>query len=1703
MLIKEEKNVSLINIQKKINKNNETNTSDRKNKFDRSIIEKNLNIKSTYLNIQYFSLINIILFELILILLPKRILLDDPYIELKVKSKGYHQILSEKYSGLRPSAIYVNNEVQIMKDFKVYVESTQHKIRIEWLNKLTDFTYMFSNLSNITSVTMNKITGFMSNMSYMFYNCNNLQDFTYISHNYNCSYYIKDTIGMFYNCSSLKTFSFTNLYMDFLGNCSIDYQSVDYYRNMSYMFYNCQSLESIFSSNDILYVNDMRRMFYNCYSLSSFDITNFCSNNTNNNQYVDLSYMFYNCSLLSNFIFSDKNIYTKDMNNMFSNCKSLKSINLNRFKSDSNWFINMSRLFYNCHNLEQIEGNLEDIYISDAREMFFNCTSFKYINDNGNNSNYTQFNIKHDTNLKINMSKMFYNCHNLEEISIYGKDNYYIYPNDFNSMFYNCSSLKTVNLQYININHIQNLSYMFYNCKKLKNLFRNYFSYNSNSIIKRRTMKGMFQNCESLSYLDLSDNFYTTNVEIMWDMFKGCSSLESLNLSNFDTSLVTDMNSMFEGCYNLISLNLNNFNTHNVLYMNRMLYNCSSLKSLYFHNISSDSLGTMQHMFYNCSKLEYLDLYSLTEKAQSIAKIFQGASTNFTFCIEENEYIPNIFKLLLEMPETKRDCDFSCYYNNSRIAIPEKKLCCKFVEYNGNCYDKCPGRTKANDTSDYKKCENFSCDYYYNYEQDDCIDKLPLQYYVNDTKLKTIDKCHPDCETCSSKAIDSNNTNCLTCANLKYIYLGNCYSECKRGSYYNNTSKKEECYCFDERCIYCSDEFIKQGLCLECNNTAGYFQIENDTNPPFNCYKQLDKYYLDELDKVFKPCYMSCQTCNQSGIDSQHNCLSCNSEYPFALQKGNYFNCYSNCSYYFYFNISNNYTYTCTENFTCPVGYDLIAQDIGQCVKFCNETENYKYQFKNICYNKCPIDFEEDKNEKYTCFLSCPFERPFRLVSQDICVSTCTINERRDLECVTNYFGNRTNEEIQDIVLSDIEDHLISTKFNYTNINDEVYIINETKTFYELTSTNKNKPTRKGISYVDLAECETALRNFYNIFDGPLYILKFDIYIEGKEGPTVDYRVYYPLDDQSSLEPLDLVNCGEEQIFISFYIELDGDPAMYDRNSPYYNDICVSYSSNDGIDMTLEDRQNKYIENNKSLCEEDCTFVEYNTNTKLVKCACSVKFTVPSISEIKVDKDKLYKYIDLKKLANFDVLKCYKLITSKVGIITNFGFYLFIPTFIMYFVTIFLFYIKEFNLIKKQINDIAYAKNFQKYTSNQNKDEEIRKQKPKNKQIQIQMQTQIEGQIKKDYNFVQPIIIQVSNVLNLVPRTSLEIKPEQNNIIEERKVKDLINENNNTKKIEIKIKKEDLIESNSKEEETNNQSKIKEDKMNAPPIKGTNKILTKKIKRSPEISIGSSRYGLEFDKNELNLNTINNNVKGFNELTNEEKDRIKLIMKHNDSELNVLDYKDALKYDDRTYFQYYFSLLRTNHLIVKIISKTDYNSRIIKIFLCFFNFSLSFTVNTLFFSDDTMHKILEDGGKFNLIYQLPQIIYSSIISFIFDSILTFLALSEENVLSIKHEKIIKNVPIKVKETIRALQIKFVNFFIFSFIFFLGFWYYTSCFCAVYKNTQYHLIKDSLISYVTSLITPFIMYLFPGLFRIPGIKGKKEFLYLFSKIMQLF
>ncbi len=65
------------------------------------------------------------------------------------------------------------------------------------------------------------------------------------------------------------------------------------------------------------------------------------------------------------------------------------------------------------------------------------------------------------------------------------------------------------------------------------------------------------------------------------------------------------------------------------------------------------------------------------------------------------------------------------------------------------------------------------------------------------------------------------------------------------------------------------------------------------------------------------------------------------------------------------------------------------------------------------------------------------------------------------------------------------------------------------------------------------------------------------------------------------------------------------------------------------------------------------------------------------------------------------------------------------------------------------------------------------------------------------------------------------------------------------------------------------------------------------------------------------------------------------MMRLKDSEINNLEYKYALKLDKRTFCQYYFSLIKTKHLIAfTFFPIKDYNSRFIKISIFFFFFYL-------------------------------------------------------------------------------------------------------------------------------------------------------------------
>mgnify|MGYP006873021753 CR=1 FL=1 len=240
-----------------------------------------------------------------------------------------------------------------------------------------------------------------------------------------------------------------------------------------------------------------------------------------------------------------------------------------------------------------------------------------------------------------------------------------------------------------------------------------------------------------------------------------------------------------------------------------------------------------------------------------------------------------------------------------------------------------------------------------------------------------------------------------------------------------------------------------------------------------------------------------------------------------------------------------------------------------------------------------------------------------------------------------------------------------------------------------------------------------------------------------------------------------------------------------------------------------------------------------------------------------------------------------------------------------------------------------------------------------------------------------------------------------------------------------------------------------------------NEIIENKKHEKNQISedINNNINKMNDQKNKRNIITIefnenlssskNDLIKHKNELKIQQSQKINNI-NLNDYELNSLPYKEALKIDKRRYYQYYVSLLKMKHLLIfTFYTKTDYNSRLIKISLFLFFFSLYFTVNALFFTDSTMHKIYVDKGNFNLTYQIPQILYSTIISTIINYIVNYFSLTEKEIIKIKRAKDNNKT---ISDILKCFKIKFFLFFTFCYLFLLCFWFFLSCFCAVYRNT---------------------------------------------------
>ena len=135
-------------------------------------------------------------------------------------------------------------------------------------------------------------------------------------------------------------------------------------------------------------------------------------------------------------------------------------------------------------------------------------------------------------------------------------------------------------------------------------------------------MRSMFNGMSNLTTLNLS-NFNTSQVTNMSLMFCGVSNLTSLNLSNFDTSKVTNMSFMFWGISNLTTLNLSSFDTSKVTRMDSMFSYMYSLTTINLSHFDTSNVTDMGNMFYGAYNLTNLDLSSFnTSKVTDMSAMF-------------------------------------------------------------------------------------------------------------------------------------------------------------------------------------------------------------------------------------------------------------------------------------------------------------------------------------------------------------------------------------------------------------------------------------------------------------------------------------------------------------------------------------------------------------------------------------------------------------------------------------------------------------------------------------------------------------------------------------------------------------------------------------------------------------------------------------------------------------------------------------------------------------------------------------------------------------------------------------------------------------------------------------------------------------------------------------------------------------------------
>ena len=572
---------------------------------------------------------------------------------------------------------------------------------IEYLksDNVTDMNNMFCNCRGLTSLNVTNFkTENVTDMGNMFYVCSGLTSLDVTNFK---TENVTNMAMMFFGCSGLTSLDVTNfktdnvtdmsyMFDDCRGLTSLDVTSfkTDNVTDMSHMFSSCSGLTSLDVTNfKTDNVTDMGAMFAGCSGLTSLDVTSFKTDNV-----TKMNSMFVECSGLTSLDVSNfQTDNVTDMSDMFNNCRGLTSLDVTSFNTEN--VTNMNKMFEYCSGLTSLDvTSFKTDKVTEISYMFEGCSgltsldvsSFKTDNVTNlfrmfaSNPNLKTIYASSDWNTAAVQigSDMFIGCTNLVGGmgTVYDADHTdYTYAHidggESNPGYFTDKNAAGPAEPYAVLSDNNTVLTFYYDDQKVARggmdvgpftrqgtrgwnqasgsittvVFDESFA-NCTSIT---STSWWFSMCSKLTTVEGLANLNTSSVTDMGNMFFGCSSLTSLDLSSFNTSNVTYMDGMFRGCSALTDVDLTSFETENLHSTNSLFYECESLKTVDLSSFSTPELTDAGYMFFSCSELTTIyasDLWS-TEKTTTSDLMFSycnnlvgGNGTVFTTEHTDKEY---------------------------------------------------------------------------------------------------------------------------------------------------------------------------------------------------------------------------------------------------------------------------------------------------------------------------------------------------------------------------------------------------------------------------------------------------------------------------------------------------------------------------------------------------------------------------------------------------------------------------------------------------------------------------------------------------------------------------------------------------------------------------------------------------------------------------------------------------------------------------------------------------------------------------------------------------------------------------------------------------------------------------------------------------------------------------------------------------------